>query len=333
MNRLQCLVWLIVSLGLGMVAHACSSPPPSAPTSEVQPTPTPRASTPVPETPATPQPSFTPTLTATPFTSPTSTIFPPSGVQGEHFFFSRPIDVWVDFTYRYGSTQNGTRTTHHGSDLLAECGTPVLAGGDGKVVVAGGDWEEVFGPYQSFYGNLVVLRHDAFSDQGTLFTLYGHLSKVNVEVGDEVSRGDVLGEVGFTGAAIGCHLHFEVRKGKNDYASTRNPELWMLPNRSEKDSFNGAIAGRLMGLTGYPIPNVAIEIQRLEENGKVVHTLYTTSYADLSVNGDDTWKENFAVGNLTPGQYQIQFITNGLKTYTVEVASGQVAFIDYQLEK
>ncbi|MEA2008038.1 MAG: carboxypeptidase-like regulatory domain-containing protein, partial [Chloroflexota bacterium] len=131
-------------------------------------------------------------------------------------------------------------------------------------------------------------------------------------------------------AAIGCHLHFEVRLGENDYANTRNPELWMLPNRSEEGVFNGAIAGRLMGLTGYPIPDVEIEIQRLGEDGAVVHTLYTTSYADLSVNGDDVWGENFAVGNLIPGQYQIQFIANGLKTYTVEVKPGQVAFIDFQ---
>ncbi len=326
----QRFIWIVFSMGMGIGMHACSPSPP-APTLEVLPPTITSTFTPVPGTLAPPQPSSTPALTATPFVSPTSTIFPPPGTQGEHFLFTRPIDIWVDFTYRYGSTQNGTRATHHGSDLVVECGLPVQAGADGEVVVAGGDWQDVYGPYQSFYGNLVVLRHEAFSGRQEIFTLYGHLSQVNVEVGDFVSRGDVLGEVGFTGAAIGCHLHFEVRLGENNYASTRNPELWMLPNRDEAGTFNGAIAGQLMGLTGYPIPGVDIEIQRLDEDGKVIHTIYTTTYADQSVNGDDEWKENFAVGNLAPGQYQVQFIANGLEVYKVEVKPGQVALIYFQL--
>ncbi|MEA2008958.1 MAG: hypothetical protein U9O54_07535, partial [Chloroflexota bacterium] len=126
---------------MGIVTHACSSPSQPAPTSEVLLTPTHCTLTPAPGTAAPPQPSSTPTPTATTFVSPTSTIFPPPGSQGEHFLFTRPVDIWVDFTYRYGSTQNGTRATHHGSDLVVECGTPVLAGADGEVVVAGGDWQ------------------------------------------------------------------------------------------------------------------------------------------------------------------------------------------------
>ena len=325
--------WLLFAASVGIGMHACSPPP--AVTPESQPTPENSAqATPVQASPTLTQPEPTPTLTATPLLpSPTPTIFPPPGSQGEHFIFSRPVDVWVDFVYRYGSTHNDTRATHHGSDLLEECGVPVRAAADGEVVVAGGDWTEVFGPYESFYGNLVVVRHDAQPDGETIFTLYGHLSAVDAEVGDQVSRGDKLGEVGFSGAAIGCHLHFEVRIGENLYTHTRNPELWMIPYRDEGGTFYGAIAGRLMGMTGYPIPDVEVEIQRLNAAGEVEHTLYAITYADMSVNGDDAWGENFAVGDVAPGRYLVQFIAMGLHQYEVEVLPGQVTLINFDLRE
>ncbi len=320
----QRMFWLLLGLWLGVCA--CSSPSATTPTPENPPPPG-VVNAPAPATPSPPSP--TPTPTATPPPSPTP-FYPPAGSLGEHFIFTRPIDVGVDITYRYGSTQNGTRTTHHGSDLLAECGVPVRAAGDGEVVAAGGDWLEVYGPYESFYGNLVVLRHDAVSGAERLFTLYGHLSTVAAEVGERVARGDVLGEVGFTGAAVGCHLHFEVRVGENDYTKTRNPELWMIPYRDEEGTFYGAISGRLMGMTGYPIPNVDIEIQRLDDAGEVVRSWYTITYADISVHGDDAWGENFAIGDVEPGPYRIQFVAGGLHVYEVEVLPGQLALIEFE---
>lgn len=325
-------LWFVISLGLVLGGQACSAPVEEVPRN--QGTGSPPESSPTPATTAPVQPTVGPTGTSTaspPSPTPTPNIFPPVGSQGEHFIFTRPLDVEVDFSYRYGSTQNGTRATHHGSDLLAECGTPVRAAGVGEVVVAGGDWQTVYGPYESFYGNLVVVRHDALSGGNILFTLYGHLSVVDVEVGERVGRGDVLGEVGFTGAAIGCHTHFEVRQGENAYTHTRNPELWMIPYRDEEGTFYGAIAGRLMGMTGYPIPNVEVEIQRLDAEGEVEDSLYTTTYADISVNGDDAWGENFVVGDVLPGNYRVQFVASGLHKYDVEVLPGQLTLIDFEL--
>jgi murein DD-endopeptidase MepM/ murein hydrolase activator NlpD len=86
---------------------------------------------------------------------------------------------------------------HSGIDLAAPQGTPVHAASSGVVKV---------GHDRTGYGLFIVVR----GDDG-LSTLYGHLSRVEVESGDTVAAGDVIGEVGSTGNSTGPHLHFEVR--------------------------------------------------------------------------------------------------------------------------
>ncbi len=85
---------------------------------------------------------------------------------------------------------------HEGLDISADTGSPVFATADGTVETAS---------YTGDYGNLVILRH-GFG----LSTRYGHLSKFNVKVGDQVKRGDVVGYVGATGRATGAHVHYEI---------------------------------------------------------------------------------------------------------------------------
>lgn len=88
---------------------------------------------------------------------------------------------------------------HRGMDIATAYGTPVLAADSGKVVVAG--W-----PDNGGYGNRVEINHG-----NGYVTLYAHLSKVNVVVGQTVNRGDVIGLEGSTGRSTGPHLHFEVK--------------------------------------------------------------------------------------------------------------------------
>jgi murein DD-endopeptidase MepM/ murein hydrolase activator NlpD len=85
---------------------------------------------------------------------------------------------------------------HQGIDISTDKGNPVFATADAKVDSAS---------YTGDYGNLVVLRH-AFG----LATRYGHLSKIIVQAGQSVKRGDVIGYVGATGRATGSHLHYEI---------------------------------------------------------------------------------------------------------------------------
>ncbi len=108
---------------------------------------------------------------------------------------------------QYGPGGNISR--HQGADLAAPEGTPIRATNTGTVRVAG---------FFSIKGGLVVLDHG-----GGVFSLYFHQSKIRVEVGDEVRRGQVVGEVGTTGLSTGPHLHWEMRV--NEVAT--NPLEWV----------------------------------------------------------------------------------------------------------
>ena len=98
---------------------------------------------------------------------------------------------------------------HSGQDIEAAWGAPVLSGAAGKVSFVG---------WQNGYGQLVVVDHG-----GGLTTRYGHLSRIDVELDQNVSRGQLLGKVGSTGRSTGPHLHYEVRI--NDEAVNPLPYL------------------------------------------------------------------------------------------------------------
>jgi murein DD-endopeptidase MepM/ murein hydrolase activator NlpD len=91
------------------------------------------------------------------------------------------------------------RQTHLGYDLAVTARTPVTAANDGVVLLA---------DYLGIYGNTVVVDH-GFG----LTTLYSHLSTIDVEPGQAVARGGVVGRTGRTGLAGGDHLHFTTLVG------------------------------------------------------------------------------------------------------------------------
>jgi murein DD-endopeptidase MepM/ murein hydrolase activator NlpD len=85
---------------------------------------------------------------------------------------------------------------HSGIDISAPQGSKVLATADGVVVFAG---------WYGDYGKTVIIRHPS-----GYFTLYAHLSEIDVKKGQKVKAGDVVGRVGSTGRSTGPHLHYEV---------------------------------------------------------------------------------------------------------------------------
>ena len=92
----------------------------------------------------------------------------------------------------------GTKKLHTGIDISVPYGTPIKAAAAGTVILA-----QTYGGY----GNATAIDHG-----GGLSTLYGHQSKIIVEVGQKVTMGQVIGYVGCTGYCTGPHLHFEVRE-------------------------------------------------------------------------------------------------------------------------
>ncbi|GAB2698606.1 peptidoglycan DD-metalloendopeptidase family protein [Thalassiella azotivora] len=120
---------------------------------------------------------------------------PPSGG-----VLSRPVTTRITSSYGWRVHPiYGTRRMHTGTDFGGPCGVPVRAAADGSVVRAG---------RAGGYGNQIVVNHGLIG--GSAFaTSYNHLSSYAVRSGS-VSRGQVIGYIGTTGASTGCHLHFEV---------------------------------------------------------------------------------------------------------------------------
>lgn len=110
------------------------------------------------------------------------------------------------------------RKFHAGMDFSAKTGTPIYATGDGVVQRADNK--------ATGYGNHIVIKH-GFGYE----TLYAHLSKYNVKVGQKVKRGDVIGFVGSTGRSEAPHLHYEVHKG----GEAINPINFYYGNISAKE--------------------------------------------------------------------------------------------------
>ena len=240
----------------------------------------------------------------------------------DHFYFARPIAAdqinWPSQNYRYGG-EFFQDVVHTGVDIPAPKGTPVLAAGSGKVVWVG------YGVYRGGfdltdpYGLAVTIRHDFGYHGQTLYTIYGHLDEIDVADGQYVNTGDQLGLVGETGRVTGPHLHFEVRVGKNDFFSTRNPELWIVPPVDW-----GVLAGQMMDSNS-----------RLVEAQPMVLTSTTTgqnwfsrSYGSTRpVNPDPYYQENVVIGDLPAGTYLIRIAYAGLSfSEEVKINPGQVSY-------
>ena len=113
--------------------------------------------------------------------------------------YTVPVTAAHRFTSGFGYRRDpngGGERMHSGIDLAGPMGTPIYATADGVVVSAG---------RESGYGNVVRIRHDFGFE-----TLYAHQNLLRVEAGQQVSRGDHIGDMGTTGRSTGVHLHYEV---------------------------------------------------------------------------------------------------------------------------
>lgn len=113
------------------------------------------------------------------------------------FEHSSPVAGYTSsgFGYRVHPLQN-TVKFHYGTDFAANSGTDVCAFADGTVLAAGED---------AGYGNYIKIDHGS-----GFVTLYGHCSKLLVQAGQTVQRGERIALVGATGQATGPHLHLEL---------------------------------------------------------------------------------------------------------------------------
>ena len=108
-----------------------------------------------------------------------------------------PVAGWItsDFGVRR-SPYSGAFKMHYGLDIASPIGTPIVAPADGKVVYA---------DFRGGYGRMLMIDHGY-----GLSTVYGHTSKLFVQAGEKVTKGEVIAAVGSTGSSTGPHLHYEV---------------------------------------------------------------------------------------------------------------------------
>jgi murein DD-endopeptidase MepM/ murein hydrolase activator NlpD len=114
--------------------------------------------------------------------------------------YRKPVVGEVEFTSGFGVRTDpflGRPAMHTGLDFRAAQGDPVRATANGKVASAG---------WAGGYGRMVEIDHG-----NGLSTRYGHLSEIDVKVGDPIKIGQVIGAVGSTGRSTGPHLHYETR--------------------------------------------------------------------------------------------------------------------------
>jgi murein DD-endopeptidase MepM/ murein hydrolase activator NlpD len=114
--------------------------------------------------------------------------------------YRKPVIGEVEFTSGFGVRSDpflGRPAMHTGLDFRASTGDPVRATANGKVTSSG---------WAGGYGRMIEVDHG-----NGLATRYGHLSEINVKVGDVIKIGQVIGAVGSTGRSTGPHLHYETR--------------------------------------------------------------------------------------------------------------------------
>ncbi|MGC9598889.1 MAG: M23 family metallopeptidase [Minisyncoccia bacterium] len=125
-------------------------------------------------------------------------------------------DLNGDFIMPTNGYDWGILHHYNAVDIANSCGTPVVAAAEG-LVVPDDAIPDTIGGWNEGYGNFVFIEHP-FGDG--VRTRYAHLEKILVQIGDYVKQGQVIGLMGETGDATGCHVHFEVYGAQNPFAKT-----------------------------------------------------------------------------------------------------------------
>lgn len=253
----------------------------------------------------------------------------------DHYWFRRPIqsnanNTRVLLSYAYGSDNiNDDWRIHHGIDIPNPVGEVVYATGSGVVLFASDGRSGEIDVFQNTtsYGNVVFIEHDFGFGGQPLYTLYAHLQASLVREGDFVQAGDPIALVGATGYVSGPHLHYEVRFGGQTYGDTYNPTLWMVPFVG-----HGVIAGRVVDANGEFIDDVPVTIRSAGAGTYASVTTYVFAGTIDDVNSDPNWRENFVVGDIPVGRWDVVASIDGQRVVRqVEVFEGTTTQVELRL--
>lgn len=242
----------------------------------------------------------------------------------DHFYFQRPIAAneinWPVADYRYGGIFFES-VVHTGIDIDAPLDTPVLAAAAGKVIWAGNGLLSGVENSSDGYGLAVAIKHDFGYEGQRLYTVYAHMKSLTVVDNQVVQVGEQIGTVGNTGHTTGPHLHFEIRLGKNIYANTRNPELWIAPPQGW-----GVLAARIMDNTGKLLTHIPVHVSAYESN----RVWEVRTYGVGSINQDDNYRENMVLSDLPAGKYKIWIDFDDTPLYyKFDINPGAVTYLTF----
>ncbi len=222
-----------------------------------------------------------------------------------YFAFGRPFVepqvVRPSRFYAYGTDAGGQLLLHHGVDISNPLGDNVRAVGAGRVVFAGDDLTDPWGPMLDFYGQLVVIEHALPLGDQPLFSLYGHVETITVRPGQVVMAGETIATVGGRGIAMGPHLHLEFRTDAREYSKTFNPELFFAPLEG-----HGTIVVRVRNSDGARMIGVPIALYSLSDTGEESWITQVPSYSNQPVNSAWRWEEDAVFGDLPIGRYVVR---------------------------
>jgi hypothetical protein len=131
-----------------------------------------------------------------------------------------------------------------------------------------------------------------------------------------------LGISGDTGHVTGPHLHFEVRVGRNDFFTTRNPELWLVPPQGW-----GVLVGRITNSGGVPVTEQMVNVYAKVSREKWM----AKTYGSEAVNSDPYYRENLVISDLPAGQYEMRIPYQGFEyTQQIEIHPGLVTYFSFR---
>jgi len=250
----------------------------------------------------------------------------PEGVaQNGAFRLVRPASdrFQTNGSYLYGEPNiRGSATAHRGIDIIMNLDT-VFAAHAGVIGFVGYTPSDPTGGYEpAGCGNYLMV--DTTWGDAPLYTLYCHLERPLVTLGQTVRAGQPVAISGNTGFSTGPHLHFEVRRfhrwSQPNSRNRRNPELWVAMDGM------GAIYGT--------VPNAGNSTRVDISPHPKPRPPYTTfgwaltyNFLDPNIGSDDTYQENYAIGDVRPGTYTITAL-NGAYRRVVTVGAGQVVSAD-----
>lgn len=244
----------------------------------------------------------------------------------DHFYFTRPIAMDSNSApssdFGYGFYYPDDDAVHSGVDIGSPLHKPILTVGDGQVVFAGYGLMNGGGDVNDPYGMAVLIRHTFSYEDKTLYTVYGHMDRIDVVKDQIVKTGDQIGIIGLTGNTSGPHVHFEVRIDDSKGGRIQNPELWLAPPVG-----SGVLAGRLKNDFGYLISAQQLWLKSLETGYK----FNITTYAPVKhIYADDYFRENFVLGDIPAGEYELSMIYK-YKWYrlNITIAPGTVNYVTF----